>query len=233
MFSSKKVFVVASLVAVSVLVVGAPIAKATFMEPVAVPYHSADGMTWSTPNPDYAVTAAIDGRFGPGCGDTNIVAWMGDDTSPNTDGSGTDPMTGYFVFDLGQKYVVNAGQVWNRDSANLRGPKNIDFFRFLDDTPHGFTNSSYIASDGDVALIGPNTDMTNAQATATTVTFTSPVTARYVGLRLNSSYNALSDGCSMVAEVRFDTSPTPEPSAIILLATGLISLLAYAWRKRK
>ena len=26
---------------------------------------------------------------------------------------------------------------------------------------------------------------------------------------------------------------TPEPSTLVLLATGLLSLLAYAWRKRK
>jgi hypothetical protein len=29
------------------------------------------------------------------------------------------------------------------------------------------------------------------------------------------------------------TNPVPEPSAIILIATGLIGLLAYAWRKRR
>ena len=27
--------------------------------------------------------------------------------------------------------------------------------------------------------------------------------------------------------------PTPEPSAVVLFATGLIGLLCYAWRKRK
>ena len=32
----------------------------------------------------------------------------------------------------------------------------------------------------------------------------------------------------------FDVSTTvPEPSVIVLLATGLLGLLAYAWRKRK
>jgi len=36
---------------------------------------------------------------------------------------------------------------------------------------------------------------------------------------------------SMLSIVAFD--PIPEPSSMILLATGLFALLAYAWRKRK
>ena len=31
----------------------------------------------------------------------------------------------------------------------------------------------------------------------------------------------------------FHFEPVPEPSTIVLLATGLIGLLVYAWRKRK
>jgi hypothetical protein len=226
MFSSTRLFVVACLVATSVLLLAAPMAKATYMSPVAVPYHSTDGLSWG--GTDRAAEAAIVGLYRPGTGTDTKNAYMDDDTSPYS-----DPLTGYFVFDLGQAYTVNAGQVWSRESSSPRFAKNVDFFRFLDGSPQGFTDSSYIASDTDVALIAPNTDLTNASATATDVTFTSPIIARYVGLRLNSSYNDVSDGCSMIGEVRFDVGPVPEPSMIILLGTGLIGLLAYAWRKRK
>ena len=41
-----------------------------------------------------------------------------------------------------------------------------------------------------------------------------------------------------VSELRFDNldvtgPPVPEPSTLALLTSGLIGLLAYAWRKRK
>jgi hypothetical protein len=39
-----------------------------------------------------------------------------------------------------------------------------------------------------------------------------------------------------VTDIRLDVStpaPTPEPSTLVLLASGLVGLLAYAWRKRK
>jgi hypothetical protein len=40
---------------------------------------------------------------------------------------------------------------------------------------------------------------------------------------------------TVVDNVRVTATPTatPEPSTLVLLASGLIGLLAYAWRKRK
>ena len=52
-----------------------------------------------------------------------------------------------------------------------------------------------------------------------------------MGFHLFSYQNA--DGPSAAAYDSVSVGVVPEPSALLLMATGLIGLLAYAWRKRK
>jgi hypothetical protein len=50
----------------------------------------------------------------------------------------------------------------------------------------------------------------------------------------NNLYLGVIIGTGTYADnVRLDITPAPEPSTLVLLASGLIGLLAYAWRKRK
>ena len=61
-------------------------------------------------------------------------------------------------------------------------------------------------------------------------------TATGLGHELTASFavSAPVNGQFWIDNVRLDqTSPIPEPGTLALLATGLIGLLAYAWRKRK
>ncbi len=46
-------------------------------------------------------------------------------------------------------------------------------------------------------------------------------------------YNSARSGAEIRADYNTGPNPIPEPSAIALLTTGLLGLLAYAWRKRK
>ena len=59
----------------------------------------------------------------------------------------------------------------------------------------------------------------------------SPVTA--TGLRILVPWAADLGGAKANTIDEIEVYGTPEPSTIVLLATGLIGLLAYAWRKRR
>jgi hypothetical protein len=55
----------------------------------------------------------------------------------------------------------------------------------------------------------------------TNLTFTGQITLSPTSGSASSEY------------VTFTTTPAPEPSSLVLLASGLIGLAAYAWKKRK
>jgi hypothetical protein len=67
------------------------------------------------------------------------------------------------------------------------------------------------------------------------VSFTAVAGQPYIGQNIGVKIAASSGGWGGIDNVylNFTSAPTPEPSAIVILATGLLGLLAYAWRRRK
>jgi hypothetical protein len=63
----------------------------------------------------------------------------------------------------------------------------------------------------------------------TTTAFTNARTA-YAGFSV-SSYDVPADGMAYGCVDNFSLTTVPEPSTIVVLTTGLLGLLAYAWRK--
>lgn len=88
-----------------------------------------------------------------------------------------------------------------------------------------------ISKDGDSTWNGGNpfqVDLNPNDANSKVYTFTWDGPNNYIGF----DGFIYPDAYSYVDNVSV-SSPIPEPSTIALLATGLIGLLAYAWRKRK
>jgi hypothetical protein len=221
MFSSEKPYVAASLLFVSILFLGTPMAKADWMTPVAIYDHSPE-------------RNAAEGAANMIDGDLATYSKQSDDI--NTD---VEPITGYVVFDLGQKMNVGGFEFWSRDVAVAVNAKNVDFFYWNNEdvNAHVFSpnTSDQVALDTNV-VIAANKDLPGVMSGAMSeLAFSQSerFAARYVGMRYNTSWDTPPGAWTSFAEIKLDTSPIPEPGAITLLITGLIGLLAYAWRKRK
>jgi hypothetical protein len=97
----------------------------------------------------------------------------------------------------------------------------------------GSGNRAYIWNYGDAAATDLNTYATGlGAANLTGWTFT-----HADGINNNKEivgYGTLaSDGGATHVFALLDVTPAPEPSTLLLLASGLAGLLAYAWRKRR
>ena len=195
---------------------------------------------------DYTVDATgITAANGQCSNSPNGTMWL---TDAATTGTPNAPLPAYITFDLGANYDLTSTRVWNYNEA---------FASYL----NGGTGGYYCEGSQDVTIsVSHVANPTPADWTAVSYTYLGNPTTQFAEATFLSSYTgdtyALSgaDDVRLVkfdittnypgayfpqavglAEVRLQGTPTPapEPTVLVLLATGLLGLLAYAWRRRK
>ena len=201
----------------------------TFITPINVAAHSG-----TEPAP-YTADKIIDGIYGAG-GVRNIGAFT-DDSDPT--GSGTYytvPITGHIILDLGKKTAVSALKLWSRgDSSESFLPQSMDIFYFADGDWSNNVLIDDIEGDADIISIWSGTLEDLVLGDDQTIDFGSPIAARYIGIRVNSSFGWDS---FQIGEVAFKLSFLPgdanldgtvdNADAAILASNWLSSAAAWA-----
>ncbi len=218
--------------------VSSDIASANLITPSAI-YDSSGpaypgGGDNGTSDPTYAANKAIDGNLGTfTCLVDDTLAGSSTATTPD---NAAAPVTGHIIFDLGKTMVVSAAKLISRtDSAGPLNPKDVNFFCFIDDDPTNNTLVDDIDNDSDIVAIsvGAQTEITLpglSSGASHTETFDASVVKRYLGLRVNSSYESGATHYNFqIAEMQFEASPVPEPSTWAMVIIGTIMLAA--WRR--
>lgn len=165
--------------------------------------------------------------------DANGVAWM----TNGTQFSPTDPLPAYIVFDLGGNYDLTGTHVWNYNESagndyQLLGAKDVTI-SVATSVGGAFTPVAF------TYLGNPATQFQMATGAATYAGETYGLTANNVAavrFDIASDWGNWYYQEAGLSEVKFIGSVhtvTPEPSTLVLVATGIIGLLCYAWRKRK
>ncbi len=209
---------------------------ASLVSPVAVPFASGKAFPqgWdnrNAPDPQYFAGRAVDG-------DPATYCCLLDDTlSGSSDATipakAAAPVTGHMVFDLGQKRFIVGATLFCRQGVNgALTPADVDFFYFADDDPANNPVVDDIENDQDIVLIdshayhGPGGEPNEA------IEFDG-IMARYVGMRVNSSYETGGSGKHynyQIAEMQFSVIRDPaEVARQLALAKSYAD--AESWRE--
>jgi hypothetical protein len=183
--------------------IGMSVAMADLITPTAIVFSSGSAPYGES----YDASKAIDGNL-------NTFCALADDTA------GGDPVTGRMVFDLGASYSIDGVKLISRKQVGpaTYNPKDVEFY--ISD-----------ASGANLGTLATHTFAGICDGASESVAWTA-TTARYVGMDIDSAYHTISYNYQ-IGEMQFSTAAVPEPASIVVFATGLIGLLAYAWRKRR
>jgi hypothetical protein len=220
-------FVTCLAVVLSVLAIAMPVSAdfvtgvtATFgghtynNDPGYEAYRLVDGSAMSD-NPVVKSSQALTTAFGDG-------VWFTDHPTMGTDN--------WVKFDFASPTSLNEMVIWNMNQESggheyLRGLEDVTItYSTADATGVGHTLFAGALHAAPGADTGYTDDLFVAGG---------PV-AGVQAVKMVYTSNFGSDPYYGLSEVRFDNGiSTPEPGTIVLLTTGLLGLLAYAWRKRK
>jgi len=134
-------------------------------------------------------------------GDKNTFGVIHDD-DPKKDG-----VQGHMIFDLGGKYDVSALRLTGRNWGQAYNPKHVELFYFADDNPADNELPDDIERDEDIRLITRHRFSALLYARSETVRFAPVAACRYIGLRVNASYEK---GNFQAANIEFLVLPSKE-----------------------
>ncbi len=160
----------------------------------------------------------------------------------------TNPAHAILTFDLGAMYDVTTLYAWRyvrsgNDATNNDYPymhRSVNNFSLLGSTDGtAFNQIAYFNGDDRLTYSADATEsvQTRVLANLSGVNVDNAKGVRYLRMDITSAWNGwLGDSSSHViglGEVAFEGTAIPEPASIVMLLTGLLGLLAYAWRKRR
>ncbi|MFH1266832.1 MAG: hypothetical protein ABIK89_13975, partial [Planctomycetota bacterium] len=166
---------------------------AELVSPVAVPWASGPAFPvgrvgGNPPDPEYAADRAIDG-------DPATFSCLLDDTLEGQSTTtipprGSDPVSGHMIFDLGRPVVVTGARLTARIPGGAYNPKKVDFFHFADDDPSNHRTVDDVEGDANIrALVEGHTFAVLGAGAFEDIAWEG-VRARYVGMRVQSSYES-------------------------------------------
>jgi hypothetical protein len=190
------------------------------------------GWGWSTSGTGKYLQ--VPSGYGNYISDNSGVDWTAEtlqDQYLNSEGAHTSNMSTLFAT------VGDTAFNWSTGASYASGTPYMTWYR---DNPGGAWTPQTLGPDDDAGNWGyfsttnatlfqgewqTSTALTSSQTLATMYATTGAVVAFTGQIVLNGVTNPI--------PVTFSTGAVPEPSALALLATGLIGLAAYAWKKRK
>jgi hypothetical protein len=165
-------------------------------------------------------------------GEGNQAAWLGGPTGSYSTGTASQMWTNTSeIYEAGNSYEMKVGVSRISYAPGVSGASLDLWFYYLNpDGTFGSMIGTPTTATYDTTFASTMTDFT---VNVPTLASDDPAFGGTVCVAFYAMNNPGDMMCWLVDNVRVTSTPVPEPGTIALLATGLLGLLAYAWRKKK